>query len=63
MYKISRTNELCKFIKNIFCRAEADPSLMVKEYTRPAAGRHDPTPSDLRSAHALVKTTNFLIER
>ncbi|XP_021366328.1 SAC3 domain-containing protein 1-like [Mizuhopecten yessoensis] len=38
-------------------------SRVVKEYSRPAAGKEDPEPSDLRPAHVLKKTVDYLLGR
>ena len=42
---------------------KADRDKMVKEYTRPAAGKTEPTMSDLRPAPVLLKTVHFLVEK
>ena len=42
---------------------KADRAKMVKEYTRPAAGKTEPTMSDLRPAPVLLKTVRFLVEK
>ncbi|XP_033724960.1 SAC3 domain-containing protein 1-like isoform X2 [Pecten maximus] len=36
-------------------------SRVVKEYSRPAAGKEDPLPCDLRPAHILKKTVDYLL--
>ncbi|XP_069102726.1 SAC3 domain-containing protein 1-like [Argopecten irradians] len=36
-------------------------SRVVKEYSRPAAGKEDPQPSDLRPPHILKKTVDYLL--
>ncbi|ELU00268.1 hypothetical protein CAPTEDRAFT_145958, partial [Capitella teleta] len=41
---------------------KADPQRMVKEYQRPAAGKSDPRPSDLRPPGVLLSTVNYLID-
>ncbi|XP_060076168.1 SAC3 domain-containing protein 1-like [Ylistrum balloti] len=38
-------------------------SRVVKEYSRPAAGKKDPLPSDLRPAHVLKETVDYLLGR
>ncbi|XP_062308303.1 SAC3 domain-containing protein 1 isoform X2 [Osmerus eperlanus] len=43
-------------------RPRADPSRMVKEYSRPAAGKDSTRPSDLRPPAVLQKTVSFLID-
>ncbi|KAK3595428.1 hypothetical protein CHS0354_003422 [Potamilus streckersoni] len=42
-------------------RPKADRHKMVKEYTRPAPGKEDPNPSQIRTPQALVSTVNYLI--
>ena len=42
---------------------KADRTKIVKEYTRPAAGKTEPTMSDLRPAPVLLKTVRFLVEK
>ena len=41
---------------------KADWDKIVKEYTRPAAGKSEPGMSDLRPASVLLKTVRFLME-
>ncbi|XP_030074540.1 SAC3 domain-containing protein 1 [Microcaecilia unicolor] len=41
---------------------QADPRKTVKEYSRPAAGKNAPRPSDLRPPAVLLKTVQYLVE-
>ncbi|XP_041912712.1 SAC3 domain-containing protein 1 isoform X1 [Alosa sapidissima] len=43
-------------------RPKADPARMVKEYSRPAAGKDATQPSDLRPPAVLLKTVCYLID-
>lgn len=43
-------------------RPKADPARMVKEYSRPAAGKDATLPSDLRPTAVLLKTVCYLID-
>jgi len=36
---------------------------MVKEYSRPAAGKSDPKPCDLRPPSVLIQTVDYLLGR
>ena len=42
---------------------KADRAKMVKEYTRPAAGKMEPALAELRPAPVLLKTVQYLIEK
>lgn len=44
-------------------RLGADEATMVKEFSRPAAGRADTEPSNLRPAPVLKKTLTYLYEK
>ncbi|KAK3095711.1 hypothetical protein FSP39_017918 [Pinctada imbricata] len=44
-------------------RLEIDPDRIVKEYSRSAAGRHDPDPGDLRPASVLHQTVEYLLQQ
>ncbi|XP_029469298.1 SAC3 domain-containing protein 1 [Rhinatrema bivittatum] len=41
---------------------QADPHKTVKEYSRPAAGKNVPQPTDLRPPAVLLKTVRYLME-
>uniref|UniRef100_A0A673A2A6 Si:zfos-452g4.1 n=2 Tax=Sphaeramia orbicularis TaxID=375764 RepID=A0A673A2A6_9TELE len=43
-------------------KPRADPSRIVKEYSRPAAGKDSTNPSDLRPPAVLLKTVCYLID-
>ncbi|XP_054718080.1 germinal-center associated nuclear protein-like [Uloborus diversus] len=40
---------------------EADPDKAIKQFSRSAAGKVQPSPSDLRTPSTLLNTTNYLI--
>ncbi|XP_071139710.1 SAC3 domain-containing protein 1-like [Mytilus edulis] len=42
-------------------RLQTDTDKMVKEYSRPAAGKRDPGPNDLRPPEVLVRTVDYLL--
>ena len=42
---------------------KADPVRVIKKYSRPAAGKLDPLPNELRPAPVLLSTTLYLIEQ
>ncbi|CAH1788480.1 unnamed protein product [Owenia fusiformis] len=44
-------------------RPRASREWMVKEYSRPAAGKAEPSQSELRPPDVLLKTVNFLMDR
>ena len=41
----------------------ADEDKMVKEYTRPAAGKVEPRPEDLRTPETLIQTVQYLLHK
>lgn len=53
------------FILHFLCifRLQTDTDKMVKEYSRPAAGKRDPGPNDLRPPEVLVRTVDYLLGR
>ncbi|CAG5134377.1 unnamed protein product, partial [Candidula unifasciata] len=47
---------------NLNRNTKADPSRIVKQFSRPAAGRAETDPSDLRPAPVLKETVTYLFE-
>ncbi|XP_072019882.1 SAC3 domain-containing protein 1-like [Amphiura filiformis] len=44
-------------------RPKADPKATIKEYSRPAAGKAEASPADLRPAEVLLTTVEYLVNR
>lgn len=42
---------------------KVDHSLAIKEYSRPAAGKEEANPSDLRPPHVLLKVVNHIVKK
>ncbi len=47
----------------IFFRHQADPKATIKEYSRPAAGKEEAKPADLRPAEVLITTVEYMVNR